>query len=447
MDTNVESTLLGRLRVRAFWKQVSRQCISVGRVVTVSTVLGALGIAAPEKPLRAQNLDDAVAKQLGFGPALTTPCFDLLDGATIVPEDVLVGPLLVICKRLAPLPGAGPSSAGGGGATTPQTLPRIVQQRQREFRSNSEENLPPLADGASADAVAEYLSGLGVFLAAKYGWLDRDRTEFEDGYDSDYYRITAGADYEFTEKMMAGIALEYYHRDGEFRNGGEFDNDSYGILGFMSMLPASNAFIDVFGRLVKNNYDRTRMASLIDTRVTTGETIPVAGGLLDGSYDGNAYEAGLFAGYDHAIRESIIGPHVGLKWNRMEFDGYSEKGTTGLELRFNDDHETLLQSTVGVHALTVFRNDHGVFLPRIGLDWKHEFKNDQRDVEVSFVGDRRSKLFVYETEPPDRDFFEVNIGIAAALSNGIQPYLNYQGLFGHRFFDGHAVSVGLRVPF
>jgi len=50
---------------------------------------------------------------------------------------------------------------------------------------------------------------------------------------------------------------------------------------------------------------------------------------------------------------------------------------------------------------------------RIGFD------QDQRDVGVSFIDDASSIRISYETEDPDRDFFEFNLGVTVILPGDI----------------------------
>ncbi len=98
-----------------------------------------------------------------------------------------------------------------------------------------------------------------------------------------------------------------------------------------------------------------------------------------------------------------------MDWVYTDFENYSEKGNSGLELTFYDDDMTSLQTTLIVQGSTdiSIKTRKGMVMSLQGsLAWKHEFDKDQRDVEVSFVDDTRAKRFTYQTEKPDRDFFE-----------------------------------------
>ena len=302
------------------------------------------------------------------------------------------------------------------------------------------------------------MSGSGEFES-----LDRDVTTFEDGYDSSIWRVTVGADYQFTDRIVAGLAFDAYWQDGTFDGGGDFENNSYGFLAYGSFLPTEQVYVQVVVGYARQSYERTRFASLTDTEA--GADILLVEGPVAGEYNGNAYRAGVAAGYSHGIDNFTITPYAGLDWVRLEYDSYNETGSatgggliadgfiqlgdpTGLELRFDEDRVTSLQTRIGAQASVALRTGFGVIVPQASFDWRYEFENDQRDVEVSFVGDtQEAKRFTYETQPPDRIWFEINAGVVAVLGNQVQVFGNYRTIVGHSFFDSHAGTIGLRYTF
>jgi uncharacterized protein YhjY with autotransporter beta-barrel domain len=105
-----------------------------------------------------------------------------------------------------------------------------------------------------------------------------------------------------------------------------------------------------------------------------------------------------------------VGPRAGFSWVRNDYNSYNERGNSGLELRFNNDHRTSLQSSVGAFASYAISTGFGVIVPQAGVSWIHEFENAQRDIGFSFVGDIRGKTFTFQNERPDQDFLEINAG-------------------------------------
>ena len=54
---------------------------------------------------------------------------------------------------------------------------------------------------------------------------------------------------------------------------------------------------------------------------------------------------------------------------------------------------------------------------------------------------------MFETDPPDRDYFNLGVGVSMVLANGFQPFLNFRQLVGYEDRSSFAVTLGLRVPF
>ncbi|TKB25221.1 autotransporter outer membrane beta-barrel domain-containing protein [Desulfopila sp. IMCC35006] len=329
-------------------------------------------------------------------------------------------PLAAVC-------GGGGSSSGGAAAAA-QTTPGVVQERLLKARGEGE---------GMADSVSELLPGLSVFLSGEYESLDKDRTPFEGGYDSDIQRFTLGSDYQFTDKVMAGLAFTYYNHDGDFDNfGGDFDNDSYGVTFFASILPIDQVFVQVNAGYAAKDYDRTRAVSF-----------SALSGLANADYEGDEYSAGILAGYDYTVGNLSIGPRLGLDYIRTEFDSYTETGSTGLELSFADADQTSLQSRLGLASSLAFSTGFGVLLPQAGVNWVHEFENDQRSEAFSFKDDLNSVAFLYENEGPDRDFFEFTLGVSAVLPHGWLPFVQFRAIAGHEYLDSYAGTIGLRKEF
>jgi len=379
----------------------------------------------------AQILNDVVSDQLAFGG--TTACSRLLGNDS---ASKLTGELQSLCLRTAPAGPAPSSNAGGGGAATPSSLPRIVKQRLRNDKTDE------LGSGASSDQVLNITPAISLFLSGEYQSLDRDVTTFEDGYDSDIWRIIAGSDYRIQDILIIGVAFDYQHQKGDYTGSGDFKLDSYGGLVFANITPTDNLFIQISGGYSALENDRHRLTSFTEASTSTSVS-----GFVDSQYDSDQYSANIQSGYDFNIANITIGPRVGFSWSRNNFDSYTESGNTGLELSFDEDHRTSLQSRFGIFSSTAFSTRFGVIVPQFGVDWVHEFEDDQREIQFSFVNDLRSKSLTFQNESPDRDFFEIHAGTSIVMAHNFQAYVNYRAITGHSYFDGHSVNFGLRIGF
>ncbi len=422
---------------------------------------------SPIHLVSAQTLDEVVKQQLTVGgPLGQTRCFELING-DLASINHLTGSLRAFCNAtMSQVPPV--STTSGGANATPTTAPGIIQRRLREQGSEDEEVNQThevfMHGAASADSITTYPFGLSLFVSVQFESLDKKATPFEGGYDSNLWRVTTGADYSFTHNLLGGLAFDYYNQNGDFNNGGGFNVDSYGVLAYGMWLPNERSFIQSAVGLAQRSYERSRFVnfSFFNDLEQIIDPNGFVSGRIHGDYDGSAFHAGVLAGYDHSFGKVTIGPRAGLEWVRLEYDDYSERGETrktnfieiplggdtGLELRFDDENETSLVSTVGAAASMAIRIDSDIFVsPQVDLAWKHQFKNDQRNIGVSFAHDKRRKKLNYQNEKPDRDFFVLSAGIVASLPNGIQLFGSYRTLLGHRLFDSNTGTLGFRMTF
>ena len=283
-----------------------------------------------------------------------------------------------------------------------------------------------------------------MFLSAEGETLDRDVTAFEDGYDSDIWRVTVGTDYQLSAKGTIGLALTHSNHEGDFAGGGDFDNNSYGFIAFASFVPHEKMFVQAIVGYAWEEYERNRSVSASITSPGGGIALD---GLVKGTFDGNKFSTGFLVGYDHTAGSLTIGPRFGLDWKFIEFDGYTEKGNTGLELVFDSTDETSFQSRVGFASSLAVGTSIGVIVPQLSADWVHEFADPQRTLAFSFAQDTAGVKFVYEDEEPDNDFLEIALGVSAILPNGWLPFVQVRTIVGHDFLDSYVGSAGLRIEF
>lgn len=374
------------------------------------------GILAVTVPVAAQGLNDVL------GGLLSNNCAGL-PGRPFGPE------LTVICQA----PGGTGSSAGGtvggetrGGAEDQRQIFRRLRQRQ---------------GAASADTGG--IQRFSLFASADYQKFDKDTTRFETGFERDTVGGTVGADYLFRGGLILGAAFSYGHEFGTYDDpGGGFDHDAYGILAYGSVMPITNLFVDAVAGYTWKNYS-------FDRRINF--SIPGAGftvaGPTSGDTDGDEFRVGINTGYDFVLDRFTVGPRVGVLYRETTIDGFRESGRTGLELAYDNQNIQSLVTTVGLYGSMAISTGVGVIVPQATAEYVHEFLDDQRSVGFRLAQDPFGARFLFQTDPPDRDYFNLGVGVAMVLPNGLQPYLNFRELVGYDDRSSHTVNLGLRVPF
>jgi outer membrane autotransporter protein len=382
-----------------------------------------------------KTLNDAVTEQLEVSDNIA--CGVLLGDDE---SDVLGGNLQNFCGVTG-----GPNNVGssaGGSAATATTLPAVVQERLKDAREEEE----PETSGASADSVME-IGRYGVFISGEYENLDKDRTKFQDGYDSIVRRLTVGGDIQFSKRILAGLAFDTYGQGGRFnKNPGNFDVDSYRFVAYGSFLPIGDLYVQVSANYGITSNERKRFAEFEDP----GN--PVLGddrveGAPRSDFDADQYGAFITTGYNFRLGAVTLTPRAGYEWQRVAYEAYRESGGSGLELKFDDYDITSSLSTLGLQGSIAIGTRYGVLVPQASVDWKHQFDLDQQDLKVSFVDDTRSKKFEYQNEDPDRDYYEINAGLVFVMPNDFQVFGNYRTITSHSRFDSDAFTLGLRYDF
>jgi outer membrane lipase/esterase len=100
-----------------------------------------------------------------------------------------------------------------------------------------------------------------------------------------------------------------------------------------------------------------------------------------------------------------------VNYRDTRIDGFRESGGTGVELAYENQNIVSLTTQAGVYASIAISTGMGVIVPQTTVEYVHEFLDDQRTVGFRFVQDLRRRKFLYQTDPPDRDYVNVALGV------------------------------------
>lgn len=329
----------------------------------------------------------------------------------------------------------------------PETYPGFAAATVQSVAHPFAGSIPGVAIVYASDADTGS-KGIGVVASLRVESIDRKGTDFEEGYDAINATASLGVDYRFTDHLSAGALVSLGRTDGDFDAGGDFTADAAGGVIFLSILPSEHSFVDVSVGIIDNQYDVNRRARATVQSIALGNN-RIVDGVASSSSDGNTTLASISAGYDFPQGALTVGPRVAVNYSRTKIDGYSEQGTTGLELQYDNQYIESLQGSLGVFGSYVRSIASGVLSLQGNVDLIHEFKNDQRSITAQFVQDRRSSptRFSYQNDAPDRTFFQIGVGAVWVLPNGWQPYGRLQGMIGNSLYDNYRMDVGVRVEF
>jgi outer membrane autotransporter protein len=320
------------------------------------------------------------------------------------------------------------------------SVAQIIEERKREKELAEDDSG---GRGGSSDALSvNFGSGFGAFVSAGAYSLRHDENPFEEGYDSTMPTVAAGLDYRFSDKLLAGLAFNYAHLDGDFDSGGGFEVDAYTPFAYFRARPFSQSFIDAsFGYTWQDN-SRNRRA--VVTNLDTGEDV-VDSVPAPGDADSDQFWLSLLAGYDVPIGDLRVGPRLGLSVLSWNVDGYSESSSSGVQLSYDDYDATSVQHRLGAAAEYPVRTSFGVVVPQISAAWVHEYANDRQSITAQFIEAPGSAPFTFLTQETARNWAVIDVGVVLATSSGLQPYANFTTIQGNKNYESYGGTVGLSI--
>ncbi len=285
---------------------------------------------------------------------------------------------------------------------------------------------------------------LGIFLNGLVTFGDKDGTSREAGFDFYGLGITAGVDYRFTDYLILGGAFSYTHSGVDIdSNGGNLDSNGYNFSVYGSTYFLDNFYFDGIFTIGRIDYDQNRRIVYNIPGANVNQT-------AKSNFDATQYAFSFTTGYDFNFNEFTIGPLVQLNYIKANIDGYRERisgddAGFGLALKIKDQDVKSLTSILGVNTSYAYSTNFGVLLPQVLFGWVHEYENDSRLINASFVNDPGALSILVPTDSPDRDYFNLGLGLSAQLPHGVSSFVYYQTALAYRDLSIHSFLGGLRI--
>ena len=316
-------------------------------------------------------------------------------------------------------------------------------------------NATPMIGGAAGSA-GDY--GWGWFGNFEYGFGDRDGTTNEDQFDYDTWKVFVGADYAMSNGWVLGAAFSYHDSKIDFDDegtsvpgvaGGRLNADGWDLAGFFQYQGESPIYVNGIVSWGQLDYD-------IKRNVFFESDGPGAAPdrVMDSSTDGDQLEAEFNVGAVFGTGATTFDVFAGINVLDIKIDGFEENDPSaggGLALAFDKQDVESVQSIVGVVVRHSFATNAGVVTPYLGLQWRHEFENDARDVSVQYaeaIDPNASDIdFNMPTDDPDEDYGKIALGISSQMQNSMFLFFQWETVVGLKDTTAHLLTFGLRGVF
>lgn len=300
---------------------------------------------------------------------------------------------------------------------------------------------------SAADNNASIFDNLEFFINGTLSIGDRDATSREPSFDFDTLGITGGVDCRLIDNLVLGAAFGFANTDNDFSSGSNLDTNGTTVSLYGTYNVPDRFYIDGIFSFGWDHYDLDRGINYsIPNGVDVNQT-------AKSDTDGRQFALGFSGGYDFSIGGFTIGPFARLNFTDIDIDSFQERITNkrqpGSELNFDIDSQDLksLTTVLGGQISYAVSTKRAVLLPQLRLEWEHEYEDNTRDIDAKFVNDPFGTPVIIPTEDPDRNFFNIGLGLSSVFPGGKSAFIHYEAVIGREDLTKHSISVGARFEF
>lgn len=277
----------------------------------------------------------------------------------------------------------------------------------------------------------EMLGGDGKW--ALWGRVGGLRAEYTpsgvNGFDTDMWGITGGVDGEVTANTRVGLSIYYTYADIDENGSGANSSttvDGYGAVAYLSYRPGAWYVNGSLGYGF-NDYDSSRRS---------------LGGVNVADYDGTQFSARTEVGRMFTSGQWDVTPNVGLRYNLVDVDGYTETGP--LPVSVNSRTIESLRAVGGVNLRYTAELEGGSkLIPELGVKVLGELADPDEAVTGSVVG---GGAFTTRTTARDDVSYGVLGGLTYEGASGITLRITYDGEF-QDDYEEQSLSAAIRIAF
>ena len=166
-----------------------------------------------------------------------------------------------------------------------------------------------------------------------------------------------------------------------------------------------------------------------------------------GDTNSNQGAASISGGYNFHHGGLSFGPYAKLNYIHVAVDGFEEGNAGAASLKIGSQSIASLTTNVGGQLSYAISRSWGVLLPNARLDWEHQHRDGARLISATFVADPVQTVFAIPTNDPDRDYFNLALGLSATFKAGRTAFVNYETVLGHSRLSNHLFTGGVRFEF
>jgi uncharacterized protein with beta-barrel porin domain len=297
------------------------------------------------------------------------------------------------------------------------------------------------------------LGRLGVFVNGLGQFGSRDLTTSENGYSFNNAGFVAGADYQITPQLIAGLAFGYTQSTTDF------DSSSISAPGqslngnllqgnlYATYFPTDAFYLNAIGIIGGGNNDSER--HIVIPSANPASTPPVDR-LATGSFGSRIAGLTVAGGYNLPAGVFIVTPIVRFLYQHTGVDAFSEEGAMGANLQYGSSNVNSVLTFLGADAQYTMNTSLGTLFPIARFHWAHQYSPDNTSVSVAYSNDTSPSLlssFILPGTPTSRNYVDLGVGVSLQLAGNKSAFINYDSILGVSHTSFNSFTAGIRMMF
>jgi outer membrane lipase/esterase len=265
---------------------------------------------------------------------------------------------------------------------------------------------------------------LAVFVSGDVNTGDRQNTISTTGFNVDTKGVTVGADYPVTDDITLGVAFNNASSNNQI-------NDNRGKVGLNS------SGVSIYGTY---NRDKFYTAALINygwDNFDLTRRINVTGfSQANAKPSGDRFSTRLSGGYEFGSNGLSFGPIVGIRYTKVNINGYTEQNGDILNLQVSPQSAESLLFDLGGQVSYPFQSGSSTISPYFSASYERELTDNNRRIVTELV--TQPGIPIRTTiGAGDRDFLRLSAGVQAQFSTNLSAGVGYERIFSNNSSDNY----------
>ncbi len=244
--------------------------------------------------------------------------------------------------------------------------------------------------------------------------------------------LTVGVERQLDERTLLGFAGGYANTNTTLQSRSDWGAIDGGQFGVYLHREYDSRYLTGIAGYGHNSFNAHRSIEFGDIDRTTSS-----------AYSGNNYSTYVELGRNLHGRYAHLQPFGALEYIGVRQEGFAETNANSIDLDVAGLNANAFRGLLGTRLLSYFRTQSDKLLTlNASASWRHEFLDDNRVLDATFVG-MPGSAFAVSGVNVDRDAAIVGTGLNYAMSAHCSAYANYDLLFS-RNYAAHAGLGGFQ---